>query len=161
LEGQQLLALAAFQRGNADFALGGFAEQRGDSAASDDFAKAAIKDYALSIGVDPSNVEAQYRIGLCLEKFGDLKGAHDHLLLAALYSPEGRYAPAYNEIGWIICRSTPTDMAQLRLAIQCFQSALSIDPNYTDARENLKKAMVMLQSAKVTSQPSTSPSAQQ
>ncbi len=123
-EAQQLLALAAFQRGNADFALGGLAEQRGDEAASSDFAKDAIVDYNVSLNVEPDNVEAQYRIGLCLEKFGDLKDAHDHLLSAALYSPQGRYAPAYNEIGWIICRSTPTNMSQLRLAIQCFQDAL-------------------------------------
>jgi tetratricopeptide (TPR) repeat protein len=154
-EAEQLLALSAFQRGNADFSLGGLAEQRGDTAASDGFAKDAITDYNLSLVADPANVEAHYRLALCLERFGDLRGAKTHLLSAMLYSPSGRYAPAYNEMGWIICRSTPTNMSQLQLAIQCFQDAIGIDPNYKDAKDNLKKAMDMLKSAKVTTEPST------
>ncbi|MGA3066572.1 MAG: tetratricopeptide repeat protein [Tepidisphaeraceae bacterium] len=155
---EQMLGLSSFQRGNADFILGGLAEQRGDDASSDQFARDAMYDYKISLGIDPTNVEAQYRTGLCYERFGDYTNAKVYLLNAALYSPQGRYAPSYNEIGWIICRSNPTNLFQLRLAIQCFQDALNIDPNYTDARDNLQKAMQMLAGAKVTTESSTEPS---
>jgi tetratricopeptide (TPR) repeat protein len=155
IEAEQLLGLSSFERGNADFVLGGLAESRGDEPASEQYAKDAIFDYNVSLGIEVSNVEAQYRIGLCYERFGDYVNAEAHLLSAAVYSPQGRYAPTYNEIGWIICRSTPTDMSQLRLAIQCFRDALSIDPNYTDAQDNLKKALTMLAGAKLSTEPST------
>jgi tetratricopeptide (TPR) repeat protein len=149
-----LWELSSFQRGNADFTLGGLAQERHDIAASDEYSRQAIGDYSQSLALNVANVEANFRIALCLERLHYLNDAIRHLKLCLIYTPSGRNAPALNEIGWIFCVNNPT-MERLQIAIQCFKDAISIDPKFTEAQGNLDKAMIMLKSARPVTQPST------
>ncbi|MGD1277638.1 MAG: hypothetical protein ABR964_10495 [Tepidisphaeraceae bacterium] len=158
-EAVRVLALAAFQRGNVDFTLGALAEQRDDWTSSDDYARQAVADYGLSVALNDANIDAHYKLALCLEHFHRDAEAIYHLKRTLMYAPYGRFAPGYNEIGRIICASHPT-LEQLNLAIKCFRDALAIDPNYVGARENLKNALMMQASGRASSRAASGPATQ-
>lgn len=156
-EAQRVLPLAALQRGNVDFALASYAHDRADNNAEIQHTRQAVADYALAVRLDPTNVEAHYRLALCLERLGDLPAAKAELLLI-LRDLDHRYAPAYNEIGRVILASGPTTMTQFQDAVESFRAAVELDPGFADARHNLALAAKMLASTRPATRPSTAPS---
>jgi tetratricopeptide (TPR) repeat protein len=155
-DAQSVLPLAALERGHVDFALASYAHDRADNNAETQYAKDGVADYALAVRLNPTNVEAHYRLALCLERLGNLDGARAELLLI-LRDLDHRYAPAYNEIGRVILASGPTNMGDFEAAVESFHAAIEIDPNFADARKNLVLAARMLASTRPATKPSTQP----
>jgi tetratricopeptide (TPR) repeat protein len=155
-ESLRVLELASYNRGDIDFQLAGLVLGRGERTLTDKYNADAITDYALSLEVNPRREEAQYRIALCYERFHRWDDAMAHLKII-LYSLNHRNARALNEIGNVLLARPNASVADLNLAIHCFQDSLSITPNFTDARNNLANAMVMLKQVNASTQPTTAP----
>jgi tetratricopeptide (TPR) repeat protein len=159
-EAEHILRVATFQLGNSDFFRRQITGQRHDLKQSDYFTQKAIDDYTTALHLDETNVEAYYRLAICLEQFKRIDEAKTALFGAMAFAPQAQFAPAYNEYGLILCLNKPT-VGNVRKAIECFKSAIQIDPNYTEAKENLKRAQLMLASApsvqKAATQPTTQP----
>ena len=124
---------------------------------------------------DPGNVEIRSRLGLALlnrrrpeqaeEQFREAarlspdspdmhrylgvalthQGKLDEAILefqTALRKSGGKDAVAHNNLGSVLARQN-----RIGMAVDHFRSALKIDPDYTDARANLRKALLLLKNA--------------
>jgi protein O-mannosyl-transferase len=159
-EAEHILRVATFQLGNSDFFRRQIAGERHDVNLSEHFTRLAIDDYTNALHLDETNVEAYYRLAICLEQFHRIDEAKFALMQSMAYSPKAQFAPAYNEYGLILCLNSP-NVGNVRKAIECFKAAIQIDPNYTEAKENLAKAQAMLASAPSVQHPTTENSATQ
>jgi tetratricopeptide (TPR) repeat protein len=158
-EAEHILRVATFQLGNSDFFCRQIAGERHDIDMSEKFTRMAIDEYITALHLDETNVEAYYRLAICLEQFGRIDEAKSALFGAMAFAPHAQFAPAYNEYGLILCQNKPT-VGNVRKAIECFKAAVGIDPNYAEAKENLKMAQVMLASAPSVQHAATQPATQ-
>ncbi|MGD0766924.1 MAG: hypothetical protein ABSB42_01745 [Tepidisphaeraceae bacterium] len=155
-EAARVLPLAVFQCGNIDWTLADFSREHGDVNSENKYSRAAAMDYTRTVGLDPRNKDARFRLALLLENAGNLAGARQQLMII-LRDLDPRYALAYNEIGRVILASKPTDMADFDAAVQSFKDAYQIDPTLTGAQKNLELALQMKASMKPTTRPATQP----
>jgi len=157
-QARQLFELAAHERGNVDWELATLAYERGDQKESESYTSEAAGDYRAAFDVNPDDIDTNYKLALCLERFGHLDEAQWHLRRIVI-KLNPRYAPAYNEIGRILLDNPHPTMDDVQTAIQCFKDAISLTNGFPGAKSNLDKAMTLLKSARPQTRPSTAPAA--
>jgi tetratricopeptide (TPR) repeat protein len=154
-EGARVSPLAAYQSGNVDWILAEIAHKHSDVNSEHVHSVHAAEDYSLAVRLNPMNEDARYRLALALENLGYLADAKNQLVIL-LRDFDPHDAKAYNEVGRVIMKSKPTDMAEFEAAVESFKAALQQDPTFTEAKENLELARRML----ATSRPSTRPASE-
>jgi tetratricopeptide (TPR) repeat protein len=157
-QARQLFELSARQRGNVDWDLATLAYERGDQTKSASYTSEALADYQGAYYMNPDDIDTNYKIALCLERFGHLDEAQWHLRRIVI-KLNPFYAPAYNEIGRLLLDNPHPTMDDMQTAIQCFKDALNLNKDFTGAKLNLDKALAMLATARPVTRPSTAPAA--
>jgi tetratricopeptide (TPR) repeat protein len=155
-DARRKFALAAASTGDIDLFLASLAISRHDLTGTEYYNKLGADDYNQSLLADPFNPDVQYHMGLCLEALGYFTDAEQHYILAIKYTPENKNPLAMNAAG-IIKAKYAKNYNDVQAAIASFQSALAIDPGYTQARQNLAMAQALLKSGKLSTQPATAP----
>jgi tetratricopeptide (TPR) repeat protein len=155
-EAARVLPLAAFQSGDIDWVLAQLANEHSDVNAERLHSRNAALDFSLAVRLNPTNKRYRYRLALALENVGDLPDAKNQLIII-LRDFDPHDAQAYNEVGRVILKSNPKDMAEFDAAVESFKAALQQDPNFTEARENLALAQRMLATTRPTTRSTTAP----
>jgi tetratricopeptide (TPR) repeat protein len=158
-ESARVLPLAAYQSGNLDWKLAAMAHEHSDLTAEHAHSVHAAEDYSLAVRLNPTSEDARYRLALALENIGDLPDAKNQLVII-LRDLDHYNADAYNEIGVVILKSNPTNMADYQAAIESFKAALNQNHNFTEAKEHLAMAEKMLATTRPATQSATRPSAE-
>ncbi len=93
----------------------------------------AIAEFETALYREPNHSEAHYHLGRALYLKGDLEGAKKHYVETARLDPK---APVHNSLGVVYMKlgKTPEAIAE-------FNEALRLQPNDTDAAENLRYAL--------------------
>jgi tetratricopeptide (TPR) repeat protein len=93
----------------------------------------AIKEFETALRLNPSHPEAHYQLGHAFYLKGDFEGAKRHYEETARLDPK---APVHSGLGAVYFR-----LGQTSEAIAQFKEALRLNPNDSEAAENLRFAL--------------------
>jgi protein O-GlcNAc transferase len=90
-----------------------------------------LRYYYVLLRARPNSYEAHEKIGIALEKQGQVGRAVEHYLKAIEINPDS--AEAYDKLGILLMRQN-----RLPEATKCFREALKLKPNLQEARRNIE-----------------------
>jgi tetratricopeptide (TPR) repeat protein len=94
----------------------------------------ALEHYRQVLENDPTNVQAEYNLGLALERLQRTTEAVDQFRKVIERRPE--YVDAHNSLG-----TSLMDLRQVPEAIDAFRKAVALDPDYAKTQFNLATAL--------------------